>query len=255
MRHLLPIIILLTFITPFVSAQNYNKYHTDDNRCENCTATDVETQKTVTYHQYVVEEFSHTQFEEKYLIQYAIVSDVTSMPSNAMAMSFQTNQGLMYMIVSKGYYSSKQEAIAIADKVRTANPTFCNYFVKKCLIPVANGAVRNRKQVVAKKSNTSAITRQVSYQGNGTKVTRTLSTEANGMPAFDKPAISQTGNFRVQYTWTKHYPTVTLEDFIVESHNGGFRQVSAQTFDTREGATKWVQSQGYSSKSFWVYGL
>ena len=116
-----------------------------------CKITHVDSEKKVTYHQYIVQEFSETDFETKYMVQYAIVSDIITMPAGAMAVPFHTNDGAMYMIVSSKQYNTRNEAVAAGELAKTAHNAFCNYFVKpikvsKTKLGTANLSIANPRK-------------------------------------------------------------------------------------------------------------
>ena len=177
-----------------------------------CKDTHVVKHKTITYHQVAVEEFVETAFDTVYMIQYAVVSEITSMPQNSVAMSFYTNEEMMYMVISDKYYVSREEAIAEGEKAKAENESFCFYFVKPCIVPKTSSMVKER--------------------------------DAN-----------QQGNYRVQHTWTAMYPTDILENFTVESYQGGFRQVSKQRFFDKADAISWLQLEGLNPADFWIFPI
>lgn len=269
---LLPLFFL---VTASIFGQNQHNTASSAEACETCQITNVKSSKTVSYHQYIVEEFTQTEFDTKYMIQYAIVSEVITMPMNAMAVSFQTNEGLMYMIVSATQYNSRKEAMAAGERAKSTNHAFCNYFIKPLVFSKSQASPVERKQTIAKRNvrntyqrNTIAkqsvvnnpteaspyakrksayIAQKVVYSPDGATVQK---------ESFrSEQKVLATGKYRVQFTWTKDYPFETLDRFMVEEHRGGYRQVSTLTFDNKQEAGVWLQNQGYAITDFWVYPL
>ena len=244
------LIISFLFIVNFSLV--YGQYPDEANgtdACETCKITSAESHKTVSYHQYIIEEFQQTEFDTMYMIQYAVVSEVISIPKQAIAISFYTNEGHMYMVVSDRYYSSNREAKAYAERVKAKNNSFCNYFVKPCII------AKNSNSNAQGYRTSSMTTRQMSYQGNNTSVNRTVAYVSNPKPTINTSDLANNGNFRIQFSWTKNRPFETLNQFNVEAHNGGYRQTSKLSFQTKQAAINWLLDQGYDLANFWIYPI
>jgi len=95
MKYLLILPILFMVVT--MTHGQYTLYKAEKtDTCAGCrTCVKHESHKTVSYNQYIIEEFQQKEFDTVYIIQYGVVSEVTSMPVNAMAVSFYTNEGPM----------------------------------------------------------------------------------------------------------------------------------------------------------------
>lgn len=106
--------------------------------------TSVVTYSTTTYHQKHIEKFELIDFDTMFMIQYAIVTEVTSMPENSIALSYFTNEMFMWMIISDRYYSNYAEAVAIGEKVRRNNPAFEFYVIKPSIVPKNSHMVTKR---------------------------------------------------------------------------------------------------------------
>lgn len=108
--------------------------------------TSVVSYKGITYHQERIEEFTELTFDTMYMIQYAIVTEVTSMPENSVALTFYTNQELMFMVISDKYYESYEEAKAIGEKVKADNIQFEYYMVKPCVLPKSSPIIAKKDE-------------------------------------------------------------------------------------------------------------
>lgn len=248
----LSILCLVSFIC---QGQHKHESVNAEELCKVCNITDIKTQRTVSYQQYMLQKFQHTTFDTMYFIQYALVSDLISMPRNTKAVSFQTNQGLMYMIVSTDYYPSKQEATRAAEQAQVNTGGYCDYVIKPSFFahhaptqPHIQHQFKNKKkttyQPAPKSTSTASVTRTLNYGGQ----TRQVAYEGSSSP-------TSKGNFKIQFSWTKDHPFKTLSQFKVVQHRGGYRQISDLSFENKSQAQKWLQGQGYSLKDFWIYPL
>jgi len=250
MRILLFFTLTLLFTTNTLHAQ-YIEVDKSTNSCVTCEGVDpacstthVESEKTVSYTQYIVQEFNNTNFIKKYIVQYAIVSDIFSMPENSMALSFYTDDGPMYMIVSADQYNTHQAAELAGARAKAANNAFCNYIVKVCYYPKNASTATNASAAKA----SPYLTANYAY-------TKKQATSSNKQVVRSTRTANLEKNYRIQYTWTKNYPFETLTNFTVEEHNGGYKQVSTQAFANKQAAQNWLTSKGYQLADFWIYSL
>ncbi|MGB0524718.1 MAG: hypothetical protein ACPGJS_17225 [Flammeovirgaceae bacterium] len=106
--------------------------------------TSIITHKEAIFHQKLIEEFTELEFDTVYMIQYAIVTEVTSMPQNSVALPFVMTDMIMYFVISDRYYTSYKQAKAIGEKVRADNIQFEYYIVKPCVVPVSSPMIAKR---------------------------------------------------------------------------------------------------------------
>lgn len=107
--------------------------------------TSVVSYKRITYEQTRIELFGELAFDTLYTVQYAIVSEVTSMPKHSMALPFYTDDHYMYMIVSDRNYFTYEQARAMGEKVRDENDIFEVYIVKAALHPASSPDVARKR--------------------------------------------------------------------------------------------------------------